>query len=168
MKKSAIIAFGIFLLAIQATACREQVSSSADAGNTVFATVIFELADKREVTFDAEVVTTPEDRAKGLMFRKGLKEADAMLFVFDSLEDHVFWMKNTFIPLDMIFITPDMLVAGVVHNATPQTLDGRSIGRQSLLVLEISGGLSKKLGITEGARIRILPKARQQSSPQVR
>jgi uncharacterized membrane protein (UPF0127 family) len=137
-------------------ACREQSPSAADAGETIRAAVIFGLGGGREARFDAEVVTTPEDRARGLMYRTSLPESRGMLFVFDSLDDHVFWMKNTYIPLDMIFIGPDMTVAGIVHNAEPQTLNGRSAGKPSIMVLEINGGLSQKLGITTGAGVRIL------------
>jgi uncharacterized membrane protein (UPF0127 family) len=75
-----------------------------------------------------------------------------MLFVFDEDSDHHFWMKNTFIPLDMIFISGDGIVAGIVHNAAPHSLEARSVGRKSRYVLEISGGAAARLGIAEGQR----------------
>jgi len=76
-----------------------------------------------------------------------------MLFVFDDVSDHSFWMKNTIIPLDMLFIGADQVVVGVHANATPLSLVPISVGRPSKWVLEVAGGYAGRAGIGPGDRI---------------
>jgi uncharacterized protein len=99
----------------------------------------------RKVLFRVEVAVTPEEHARGLMYRSQLADDAGMVFVFER-----FWMKNTLIPLDMIFIGKDRKIVGVVENAAPETETERMVGAPSLYVLEIGGGLSAKLGIHRG------------------
>src|SRR5262245_17335822 len=81
---------------------------------------------------EVEIANTPESQQRGLMWRRELPAGEGMLFIFEGEEeDHSFWMKNTLIPLDMIFIGADLRVVGVVENAEPRTLTGRSVGRPS-------------------------------------
>ena len=85
------------------------------------------------MAFRVELALTPEEQERGLMFREHLDADAGMLFVFEAPSAHVFWMKNTLIPLDMIFIGADWRIAGIVENAEPQTLtDAR--GRRRLAV----------------------------------
>lgn len=105
------------------------------------------------VLFQAELADTPEARARGLMHRSQLGEREGMLFVFPSERPLSFWMKNTLIPLDMIFIRADKTVLGIVENAEPLTETSRSVGGSSQFVLEINGGLSAKLGIAKGQSV---------------
>jgi uncharacterized membrane protein (UPF0127 family) len=105
------------------------------------------------VTVAVEVVRTEAERARGLMFRSTLAADAGMLFVFDEVGDHPFWMKNTFIPLDMIFIDEDGRVTGVVARATPGSLEPRSAGR-SRFVLEVNGGWAEAHGVGAGATVR--------------
>ncbi|MCX7959168.1 MAG: DUF192 domain-containing protein [Deltaproteobacteria bacterium] len=110
--------------------------------------------------FSVEVASTDEERQKGLMFRKSLPEDAGMLFIFRNDAMHSFWMKNTYIPLDMIFIGSDMNVAGVFRNAVPLSEESISIDRPSRYVLEINAGLSEKYGIDENSKavfINIFP-----------
>ena len=100
-----------------------------------------------------EVARTDKERARGLMHRKDLASGAGMLFIFKQERDQTFWMKNTLIALDMIFIRQDMTIAGIVHEAEPLTLTQRSIGKPSLYVLEVPGGWAQQTGIKSGQRV---------------
>jgi uncharacterized protein len=100
-----------------------------------------------------EIARTDEERRRGLMYRQNLAPDAGMLFLFSGDEIHQFWMKNTLIPLDMIFIRKDGTVAGVVENAEPKTLTGRSVDKASRHVLEVNGGFARAHGIGEGTRV---------------
>ncbi len=112
-------------------------------------------ADGRAVPFRVEVALTPEEHARGLMYRSHLDPDAGMLFVFDEPRVQRFWMKNTLIPLDMIFIGPDRRIAGVVENAAPETETERMVPARSQYVLEIGGGLASRLGIHAGELVEM-------------
>lgn len=101
-----------------------------------------------------ELADTDETRAKGLMFRSSMPRFSGMLFVYPKPTWARFWMKNTLIPLDMIFMDPAGIVRGVHHNAIPHDRTSIDGGRNILSVLEINGGMARKLGITEGSLAR--------------
>ena len=105
------------------------------------------------VAITLEVVADDASRARGLMYRDRLPDGHGMLFVFDDESDHAFWMKNTLIPLDMIFIGSDRRIAGVHANATPLSLAPVSVGRPSRWVLEVAGGYAARAGIAVGDRV---------------
>lgn len=104
----------------------------------------------REIKFDVELALNDAERARGLMFRDKLGPYNGMLFDFYQEAPVSFWMKNTLIPLDMIFIGADHRVVGVVENAAPETENERMVGAPSQYVLEIGGGLAAQLGIRAG------------------
>jgi uncharacterized membrane protein (UPF0127 family) len=106
-----------------------------------------------DVSVRVELADTPERRTRGLMHRKELAGDAGMLFVFPRSEVHQFWMKNTPLPLDMIFIAADRTVVGVVEKAEPFTTTGRGVGKPSQYVLEVNGGFSAKYGIRAGDRV---------------
>ncbi len=91
---------------------------------------------------------------RGLMYRQHLPVDAGMIFLFDADEDHSFWMKNTLIALDMIFIKSDLTVAGVVERAVPMTFDDRHVGVASRYVLEVNGGWAREHGVTSGTRVQ--------------
>jgi uncharacterized membrane protein (UPF0127 family) len=99
-----------------------------------------------------EVARSEPEREKGLMFRTALPEDRGMLFVFDETENHTFWMHNTLIPLDMIFLGDDRSVVGVVANAAPRTDTARTVGKPSRYVVEVGGGEAAAHGIAAGTR----------------
>jgi uncharacterized membrane protein (UPF0127 family) len=103
--------------------------------------------------FAVEVVSTEADRAKGLMYRKSLPEGQGMLFDFHSDQDVSFWMQNTYIPLDMIFIRGDGRIANIVENTEP--LSTKMIPSRGPVrgVLEVIGGTARKLGIAAGDKV---------------
>ncbi len=105
--------------------------------------------------FQVEVVDTPETRARGLMYRTELAPDAGMLFVFERPADVGFWMRNTYIPLDMIFIDRHARVVHIHHRAQPHDETMISPGQPITHVLEINGGLSEALGIEPGHRMLI-------------
>lgn len=107
-----------------------------------------------EVTVNVEVVATPATIEKGLMYRQFLGADAGMLFLMGAEKDWTFWMHNTLIPLDMIFIKKDMTVAGVVQNAEPKTDTLRKVDAPSLYVLEVNGGYTASKGVIAGAKVR--------------
>lgn len=107
-----------------------------------------------QIQVSVEIADTPEERNQGLMFRETLAPSAGMLFVYDAPQPATFWMKNTLIPLDMVFVGADGVVRHVHHNAIPGDLTTIDGGRDVLAVLEINGGLARRYGITPGTEMR--------------
>jgi uncharacterized membrane protein (UPF0127 family) len=103
--------------------------------------------------FEFEIVTTPETRARGLMFRKALAANAGMLFIYPGEQPVSFWMKNTLIPLDMLFLKPDGSIAHIAHNAVPLDETPIDSGAAVNAVLEVKGGTAAALGIKEGDQV---------------
>lgn len=104
--------------------------------------------------FRVEVADTPEERSQGLMHRESLASSAGMLFVYDRPQRVSFWMQNTLIPLDMIFMDTTGTVTRIHENAVPQDRTSIPGGDDVQFVLEINGGMSGLLGITEGSEMR--------------
>jgi len=109
-----------------------------------------------EVTVAVEVVKTRPKIERGLMYREHLPPDAGMLFLMGGESDHTFYMRNTLIPLDMIFITKDLTIAGIVERAEPRTETLRSVGATSLYVLEVNGGWTATHQVKPGAKVRFL------------
>jgi uncharacterized membrane protein (UPF0127 family) len=105
-------------------------------------------------SFAVEIADTPEERAQGLMFRERLATSAGMLFVYEAPQPVAFWMKNTLIPLDMIFTDAAGVVTKVHENAVPEDLTSIPGEGDVLTVLEINGGLARAIGIAPGAELR--------------
>ncbi len=101
-------------------------------------------------SFSVELATNELERAKGLMFRKELPDGYGMLFDFHTEQPTQFWMRNTYIPLDMIFIKGDGHILRVAENAKPQSDDLIPSGGPVRAVLEVIGGTARRLGIAPG------------------
>lgn len=106
-----------------------------------------------ERVFNVEVADTPEAREKGLMHRTSMPRDQGMLFDFGRTDVVEMWMKNTYIPLDMIFIRADGVIASVAQNTTPHSLSIISSQTPVRAVLELNGGLAGELGIKPGDRL---------------
>jgi uncharacterized membrane protein (UPF0127 family) len=104
--------------------------------------------------FAIEIADNNNERSRGLMFRESLSSGAGMLFIYDQPQNVAFWMKNTLLPLDMIFIGADGRVNGVHANAVPGDLTAIPGPPETLMVLEINGGLAERLGLGEGAELR--------------
>jgi uncharacterized protein len=109
---------------------------------------------KAVVRFNVEIADTDAERATGLMNREKLAASSGMLFVYPSPRHASFWMKNTLIPLDMIFVDSAGRVTKVHPLAKPRDLTQIDGGEGVAFVLEINGGLAKRLGIGAGSELR--------------
>jgi uncharacterized membrane protein (UPF0127 family) len=108
----------------------------------------------REIKFDIDMATTEPQREHGLMFRKQLGAYEGMLFDFFREQPVAFWMKNTLIPLDMVFIAADGTVRHVHANAVPMSTDTIPSEAAVRAVLEINGGTARLLGIKQGDKVK--------------
>lgn len=106
------------------------------------------------MTFQVEVADNPSKRELGLQYRRELPPDRGMIFLFPGESQHSFWMKNTPLPLDMIFISRDKKIVGIVEQAVPFSLDSRSVAAPSQFVLEINGGLSRQYDLKVGDSVR--------------
>ncbi|RVV98841.1 DUF192 domain-containing protein [Mesobaculum littorinae] len=131
------------------------VADAKEASGAVCATDRVDLrGDWGQAQFRIEIADDAAERAQGLMHRETLGRSRGMLFVYDDPRPVSFWMRNTLIPLDMVFVGPDGVVTRVHENAQPldeTPIDG---GPGVLAVLEINGGLAGRMGIAEGSQLR--------------
>jgi uncharacterized protein len=117
-----------------------------------------------KVTFDAvadkpvtvEIAERGEARMRGLMYRKSMAEDAGMIFVFQGpKEEHTFWMKNTCIPLDMLFIDDDGTIVGIEENTPTLTEATFGVGCKSRYVLELNAGWTRKHGVKAGQKVKL-------------
>ena len=113
----------------------------------------------RIITIRAEVADTEQLRRRGLMYRQRLPKGQGMLLLWDKPGFAALWMKNTLIPLDMVFMDGDGVITYIHENARPGDLRPISAGRPTLAVLEIAAGEAKRLGLKVGDRVA-LPRPR--------
>lgn len=102
-----------------------------------------------------ELATSEDQIRKGLMYRREMPEEAGMLFKLEGRTDHTFWMHNTCIPLDMMFVDDDGLIVGIVESAEPITDATRSVGCPSRYVLEVNAGYSRRHGVAPGQRLAL-------------
>jgi uncharacterized membrane protein (UPF0127 family) len=115
---------------------------------------VLEIASKSGVhAFAVEIADTEAAREKGLMYRRALPEGTGMLFDFHREQDVAFWMQNTYIPLDMIFIRGDGRILRIAENTEPMSTRQIPSGGPVRAVLEVIAGTSRKLGIAPGDRV---------------
>ena len=96
---------------------------------------------------------SPEEQSRGLMFRKSLGDDQGMLFPYEPPQQASFWMKNTLIPLDMVFIRADGTIGRIAANTVPMSLDPVPSIDPVSAVLEIRGGRAAELGLKEGDKV---------------
>jgi len=114
----------------------------------------FVMADgKTSPVLYLEVADTPAKRTQGLMYRKVLEDNGGMLFVFPSESEHNFWMRNTYVPLDMIHVGRDQKIVGILENRPVLSEESKGVGEPALYVVEIRGGLSKQWGLEPGSKL---------------
>ncbi len=141
--KTLLSAFAILFLCLSATARAECRANRVELRNS-----------QAEIRFDIELAQTPQERSRGLMFREHLPDRAGMLFVFDPPQPVAFWMKNTLIPLDIIFTDRAGTVTHVHQGAIPGDLTPIEGGDSVYSVLEINAGLAARYGIRPGTQIR--------------
>ncbi|MCB0551640.1 MAG: DUF192 domain-containing protein [Phaeodactylibacter sp.] len=105
-------------------------------------------------TIDIEIKKDPQERNTGMMWRRSMEDTQGMLFIMDRPEPQSFWMRNTYIPLDIIFVDENFKILNIRANAQPQTLDSQSSIGNALYVVEVVGGFCAQYGIDNGDEIR--------------
>ncbi|HDP74256.1 MAG TPA: DUF192 domain-containing protein [Candidatus Woesearchaeota archaeon] len=106
--------------------------------------------------FRVELALTPEERARGLMYRESLDENKGMLFIFENKGEITFWMKNTLIPLDIIWLDESQNVVYIIENAQPCISDScetYTSPHEALYVLELNAGKAREIGLRVGDRV---------------
>ncbi|WFE73263.1 DUF192 domain-containing protein [Halomonas sp. M1] len=141
-----VVAIALFSMAVLAAGGPLQAACSAERVDL--------RGDWGQARFSIEVADTEALRAKGLMNREHLPRSAGMLFIFEAPTSPSFWMRNTLIPLDMIFVDPTGAVTHVHHNAIPHDTTPIPGGDNVLMVLEINGGLARSMGIDVGSELR--------------
>jgi len=152
----------IFLAAIALAACSPQAGSASPSGaasqaearrHPVSGLEVIPLAVTRDGashTFQVEVARSGAEQEKGLMFRTSMGADEGMIFPREPAAPAAFWMKNTVIPLDIIFIGPDGRITNIEANAEPYSLTPRLSQGAAAAVLELNGGRAAELGIGPG------------------
>lgn len=127
-----------------------QQSSGEAVAETIPVTIHTAAGDR---VFDVETAVTPDEQRRGLMFRESLPENGGMIFPFEFPRLASFWMRNTMIPLDMIYIRADGIITNIAAETVPYSLDSYYSTEPVIAVLEIGGGRSEELGIAAGDRV---------------
>ncbi len=144
---------GLCLLALAlALGCAANPGCRREAGRAP--AVLLQNSRGQAVRVRVEVADSPRERQVGLMHRKHLAADAGMLFIYPFESPQSFWMKNTYIPLDLLFIGANLLVVGIVENTTPLSLERLQVDTPSRFILEVNAGFCKKQGIQEGSRVR--------------
>jgi uncharacterized membrane protein (UPF0127 family) len=103
----------------------------------------------------AELAVSPDDTQRGLMYRKSMATNHGMLFDLGTRSDHQFWMHNTCIPLDLVFVDDDGFIVGIVENAPTLDDSSRGVGCASRYVIEVNAGWARSHGVKAGQHVRI-------------
>lgn len=138
----------LVLLLVMLGACAARAAGPARVDDLTIAT-----ADGRHLLFHVEMALDDETRASGLMYRRSLAPDGGMLFVWDRPVGVVMWMKNTPLPLDMVFIDERGVIRRIAEMTTPYSLDHIPAGVPVTGVLEVAGGTASHLGIKVGDRV---------------
>jgi len=109
--------------------------------------------DGKRHVFNVEMATTDAQQVTGLMFRKSVPPDGGMLFVWAAPEISHMWMKNTLVPLDMVFIRADGVIDSIAENTVPHSLRDISSHGEVIATLELAGGITAQLGITVGDKV---------------
>jgi len=132
------------------------LSTGCDRAAAVENAVLITPSGSRSPELELEIADSAGERQLGLMYRREMPRNHGMLFIFDEEAPRGFWMKNTYIPLDMLFIDSNGRVVSIVEQAVPLTETMRNSTAPAKYVLEIVGGAAKEWGITAGTRIAFL------------
>ena len=145
---------GAALLAVAVLACAARADDARQL-DRLFPRSTLRIAtpDARIHTFKIWVADDEARRARGLMHVKELADDEGMLFIYPQEERIGMWMKNTYIPLDMLFVGADGRVAHIAANTTPHSLETIESKTPALAVIELRGGTAAKLNIRPGARV---------------
>lgn len=156
---------GLLLFLVVITACDgEKIKLPENKSKTATQEEVYKFEKDGELTFtsskgdyittiDIELADTQEKRVRGLMFREHLGENQGMLFVFPEETYQAFWMKNTVIPLDMIFVNKKKIIVNIHKNTTPYSEQTYPSSAPAIYVIEVNAGFTDKYGIKPGDKI---------------
>lgn len=116
--------------------------------------VVLVEAGASQYRFEVEIADEPDERAEGLMYRQSLADNAGMLFVYSQAQPVEFWMKNTPLSLDIVFVRDDGTIARIADHTTPMSEDLIPSGEPVRAVLEVKAGIMHQLGVTAGNRLR--------------
>ncbi|MCB9639103.1 MAG: DUF192 domain-containing protein [Myxococcales bacterium] len=146
-----------FVIALMScTATQSQCQSCTPQSPEASPRIAITNSQGKEIVVAVELACDPATRQQGLMYRKMLAEFGGMLFIFGQDDYLSFWMKNTYIPLDMIHISYDKKIVGIVENAKPHDETPRGVGKPARYVLEVNASFSKQHGLAPGDTIRFI------------
>jgi len=138
--------WGVFVLSLGLFACGQgDVKSELETVKVI--------SGGTDHAFQVEIADDDAEREKGLMYRDAMADDHGMLFLFPDARERAFWMKNTHIPLDIIYISQSGSVISIQKNAVPMTQTPLKSYGAAAAVLEVNGGLTDRLGIRAGDRI---------------
>ncbi|HTJ84776.1 MAG TPA: DUF192 domain-containing protein [Polyangiaceae bacterium] len=146
-----------FTVGAEAAASSAPASSAAPSASASAAAASASAAPaaSHDVEVAVEIAEKGKEREKGLMFRKSMKEDAGMLFIFEERRDLAFWMENTCIPLDMIFIDSDGTIVGIEENTPTLSRDTFDPGCPAQYVLEVNAGWARRHGVRAGMKARL-------------
>ncbi|HET6159120.1 MAG TPA: DUF192 domain-containing protein [Dongiaceae bacterium] len=133
--------------------CALLVSSAAHAAGLPRDTLLVETASS-QFRFEVEIADDPGERAEGLMYRQNLADNAGMLFLYPQPQPVEFWMKNTLLSLDIVFVRKDGTIARIAADTTPMSEDRIPSGEPVVAVLEVKAGTMRQLGVAVGDRLR--------------
>jgi uncharacterized membrane protein (UPF0127 family) len=148
-----IARFLSLFLVVAALSWNSAAPLPAAAAQPLAASEVVIVSGEERHTFSVEMAETPEQRERGLMYRHELAADAGMLFDFQVAQRVAFWMKNTFIPLDMVFIGADGRIVRIAERTVPKSLMANASGAPVRAVLEVNGGTTSRLGIRPGDRV---------------
>ena len=132
--------------------------SDPESKGPIGAPLTITFVEAKGARIDAELARTPAETERGLMYRTKMSEDSGMLFRLEKHVEHTFWMRNTCIPLDMLFVEDDGLIVGISESVPTLNDAPRSVGRPSSWVLEVNAGWSRRHGVHAGQHL-VLPAA---------
>lgn len=157
-----IVAFAAYFILSNVLVTRD--TSNKELDKAVQRPIVYEFQKEGELTFndaknnfisklDVEIADDEQSRETGLMFRDKMEQNQGMLFVFPKEDKQAFWMKNTILPLDIIFVNSKMEIVSIQKNAVPYSEKSLPSIKPALYVVEVNAGYSDKLGIKDGDKI---------------
>ncbi|PIE19374.1 MAG: hypothetical protein CSA66_02455 [Proteobacteria bacterium] len=154
--KTPSAALGVALALLTGCAAVAPAAHAAAGDSPSEICVVFE-TEGGDVPVWAEVAATPARRQIGYMYRLYVPPGTGMVFPMPDERVQSFWMRNTLVPLDMLFVDRELKVVGIVHRATPLTLESRSVPKKSVVVIELQGGWANSAGVAPGDKVRYEP-----------
>jgi uncharacterized membrane protein (UPF0127 family) len=113
--------------------------------------------NKKEIkSIDIEIASNDSSRTMGLMFRKSMDDTKGMLFIFPQSDMHSFWMKNTIMSLDILFVNEDKEIVKIHKNTKPYSTESLPSGKPAIYVVEVIAGFTEKYGVKEGDKIEFV------------